>query len=288
MIIIDQQLGQISDSDVDKASFSQPQMHSFNYDEQTDQLLQRREQQILPDQDYASESVTADYNLDSESSFDIRKQNVRSNEELTYSLDGTTEQSENNIEYGEMTHKRNPTKYFDKVVDDSPMSTRFYTTLPNREAAEKLAALAAAGNINSHLIGQLQKQQKKNMQKDESMPLNHKNDDEDDVINYNKSQIDDDQQQKYNQLKSNQNSQQHHHSYKVQHDEKLPLQITVPDYAMSDNNQSDVKKDNTDIEYEYENEDGEIEEAQSTTLLDANTTSHDNDSHNEFGNRLRS
>ncbi|KYN40755.1 hypothetical protein ALC56_05066, partial [Trachymyrmex septentrionalis] len=290
--ILQQQLGQIPDSDADKASFSQPQMHSFNYDEQTDQLLQRRKQQILPDQDYASESVTADYNLDSESSFDIRKQNdnVRSNEELTYSLDGTTEQSENNIEYGEMTHKRNPTKYFDKVVDDSSMSTRFYTTLPNREAAEKLAALAAAGNINSRLIGQLRKQQQKNMQKDESMPLNHKNDDEGDVANYSKSQINDDQQQKYNQLKSNQNSQQHHHrqSYKVQHDEKLPLQITVPDYARSDNNQSNVKKDDIDIEYEYENEDGEIEDMRSATLLDANTTPHDNDSHIEFGNRLRS
>ncbi|KYN29451.1 hypothetical protein ALC57_01118 [Trachymyrmex cornetzi] len=291
--ILQQQLGQIPDSNA-VTSFSQSQIHSFNYDEQTDQFLQRREQQILPDQDYASESVKADYNIDSESSFDIRKQNdnVRSNEELTHSLDGTTEQSENNIEYGEMTHKRNPTKYFDKVVDDSPVSTRFYTTLPNREAAEKLAALAAAGNINSRFIGQLRKQQKKNMQKDESMPLNHKNDDEDDV-DYSKSQIDDDQQQKYNQLKSNQNSQQHHHrqSYKMQHNEKLPLQITVPDesdYATSNNNQSDVKKDDIDIEYEYENEDGEIEDMQSATLLDANTTSHNNDSHIEFGNRLRS
>ncbi|KYM96829.1 hypothetical protein ALC62_12621, partial [Cyphomyrmex costatus] len=299
--ILQQQFGQISESDA-VTSFSQPQMHSFNYDEQTDQLIQQREQQILSDRDYASKSVTADYNLNSESSFDIHNQNVRSNEELTYPIDGTTEQSENNkngtteqsennIEYGEIA-QRNLTKYFDKVANDSPISTRFYTTLPNREAAEKLAALAAAGNINSRLIGQLRKQQKKSMKKDESVPLNHKNDD-DDVVNYRKSQIDDDEQQKYNQLKSNQNSQQHHRrqSYKVQNDEKLPLQITVPDesdYATSDNNQSDIKKDDIDIEYEYENEDGEIEDTQSATLLDANTKSHDNDSPIEFGNRLRS
>jgi len=270
-------------------------MHSFNYDEQTNQLLQRRQQQILPDQDYASESVTADYNLEPESSIDIRKQNdnVRSNEKLTYPIEGTTEQSENNIEYGEMTHQRNPTKYFDKVADDNTMSTRFYTTLPNREAAEKLAALAAAGDINSRLIDQLRKQQKKDVQKDESIPFNHKNDNDDVVSQHNKSQIDD-QQQKYNQLKSNQNSQQHRHrqNYRVQNDEKLSLQITVPDesdYITSDVNQSDVKKDDIDIEYEYENEDGEIEESitQSAILLDVNmATSLDNDT--EFGSRLRS
>lgn len=271
-------------------------MHSFNYDEQTNQLLlQRRQQQILPDQDYASESATADYNLDPETSGDIRKQNnnVHFNEQLSYPIVGATEQSENNIEYGEMIHQRNPIKYFDKVIDDSAISTRFYTTLPNREAAEKLAALAAAGNINSRLIGQLRKQQKKDSQKDESMPLNHKTDDDDVVNQHSKSQIDDeDQQQKYNQPKSNQNSQhRRRQSYEVQNDEKLPLQITVldeSDYITSDDNQSDVKKDDIDIEYEYGNEDGEIEDTQSMTLLDANTTTLDNDSRIEFGSRLHS
>lgn len=275
-------------------------MHSFNYDEQTNQLLQRRQQQIFPDQDYASESVTADYNLDPESSdIDMREQSdneEHSNQELTYSLTGeqATEQAENNIEYGEMTHQRNPTEYLDKVADDNAISTRFYTTLPNREAAEKLAALAAAGNINSRLIGQLRKQQQKDMQRDEPIPVNHKNDDDDVVNEHSKSQIDVDRQQKYNQPKSNQNSQQpnRRQSYKVQNDEKLPLQIRVPDesdYITIDGNQSDVKKDDADIEYEYENEDGEIEDTQSTILLDANTTLRNNDSRIvEFGSRLRS
>lgn len=272
-------------------------MHSFNYDEQTNQLLQRRQQQIFPDQDYASESVTADYNLDPEPPIDMRKENdnVRSNEQLAYSIGntaGATVQSENNTGHGEMTYERNPTKYFDKVADDNAITTRFYTTLPNREAAEKLAALAAAGNINSHLIGQLREQQRKNMKKDEIMPLNHKNDDVE--SQHGKSQIDGDEQQEYKQPKSNQNSQQNRRrqSYRVQNDEKLPLQITVPDesdYMTSADNQSDVRKDDEDIEYEYENEEnGEIEDAQSATLLVANTTSHDNDSRIEFGSRLRS
>ncbi|XP_024877505.1 uncharacterized protein LOC112458234 [Temnothorax curvispinosus] len=310
-VLHQQQIDQALESEqLAATSFSQPQMHSFNYDEQTNQLQQRRQQQILPDQDYASESVTADYNLDPESSVDIRKQNdnVHSGEEVTYHPLGGAEQSENNIEYGEMIHQRNPTTYFDKVVDDNVISTRFYTTLPNREAAEKLAALAAAGNVNSRLIGQLRKQQKEDMRKDEAMPFNHKNDDGDDaVIQHGKmtrSQIDgeSDEQQNYNQpTKSDQNmkiSQQHRpHRQSVQNDdEKSPLQITVPDesdYVTSDNDQSNVGKDDIgDMEYEYENEneneDGEIKDVQSAILLDGKTTSHDNDSRIEFGSRLRS
>ena len=59
--------------------------------------------------------------------------------------------------------------------------TQFYTTLPNRETAEKLAALAAAGNANSQLIGRLRKhhqQENSNIlnlpQSDQPMPPNHK------------------------------------------------------------------------------------------------------------------
>ncbi|KAL6260027.1 hypothetical protein P5V15_009933 [Pogonomyrmex californicus] len=285
------QFGQTLEPDV-ATSFSQPQMHSFNYDEQTNQLQQRQQQQILLDQNYASESVTADYNLDSKSPLDIRKQNdnARSSEEFIYPIDGD-EQSENNIEYEETIDQRNPETYFDKVPHNV-ISTRFYTTLPNREAAEKLAALAAAGNVNSRLIGQLRKQEK-NMREDEPMPLNHKNDD---AITgqHVESQIDDDQRQEYNKSKSSQNSQQHHkQNHRVQSDEKLPLQITVSDesdYVMNNDDRSDVRKDDVvDMEYEYENEDGEIENTQSATLFNGKTTSRDNNFHiSEFGSRLHS
>lgn len=266
-------------------------MHSFNYDEQTNQLQHRQHQQILPDQDYASESVTADYNLDSVSSVDIRKENAHSDEELTYPI-RRAEQSENDIENEEMIHRRNPTMYFDKVANDNAMSSRFYTTLPNRETAEKLAALAAAGNVNSRLIGQLRKQQRKDMRKDEAMPLNHKNDDGDIIIQHGKTtQIDSDQ--KYNQPKSDQNMKisQQHRRHSVQNDEKSPLQITVPDVTNEDdqNNVTQRKDYIGAIEYEYEseteNEGGEIEDEQLATLLDEKTTSHDNDSRIEFGSR---
>ncbi|XP_012535975.1 uncharacterized protein LOC105836469 isoform X2 [Monomorium pharaonis] len=281
------QLGQALDQAV--TSFSQPQMHSFNYDEQNNQL-QRRQQQLLPDQDYASESITANYNHNSESSVHVRKQNDNShpNEEFTYPI-SDTKQSKNNIQYREINQQRNPTTYFDKVVNDNAISTRFYTILPNRETAEKLAALAAAGNVNSRLIGQLRKQEKETVQKEKSMPLNHKND-ENDVLNHrSKSQIDDYEHQKYNQPKLNQNSQQQQHNHRqnyIMQNEKLPLQITVPDesdYTMNvnDDNQNDVRKDDIDNEYEYESEDGQIKDMQSVTL-------DDNGPHIEFDSRLPS
>lgn len=255
-------------------------MHSFNYDEQANQLQQ---QQILPDQDYTSESVTADHDPGSESSIDTSKQNdVHVNEEFIYSIDGI-EQSENNIDNEEMTHQVNPATYFDKMADTSAISTKFYTTLPNREAAEKLAALAAAGHVNSRLINQLQKQQEENTQKN-PIPLNHKDDDD-----FENQQHDEDM---YNQQKSHRKSQQHDHrqqNFQVQNNGKLPLQITIPDekddYITSDEDQqSNTKRDNIDIEYEYE--DGEIEDPQSTISL--KTTSHNNNSYAEFGTRLYS
>lgn len=254
-------------------------MHSFNYDEQANQLQQ---QQILPDQDYTSESVTADYDPGSESSIDTRKQNdVHVNEEFIYSIDGI-EQSENNIDNEEMTHQVNQATYFDKMADTSAISTKFYTTLPNREAAEKLAALAAAGHVNSRLINQLQKQQEEDTRKN-PIPLNHK--DDDDLENQQHDE------HMYNQQESHRKSQQHDHrqNFKVQDNGKLPLQITIPDekddYITSDEDQqSNTKRDNIDIEYEYE--DGEIEDPQSTISL--KTTSHNNNSYAEFGTRLYS
>ncbi|RLU18788.1 hypothetical protein DMN91_009145 [Ooceraea biroi] len=106
-----------------------------------------------------------------------------------YMSDGI-EKSENNIEYENINYQKNPVTYFDRMTDGNVSPTKFYTILPNRETAEKLAALAAAGNVNSRLMGQLQRQQHKNTQKD-LMPLNHKNVDDD----TNKQQVDVDRQQ---------------------------------------------------------------------------------------------
>lgn len=267
-------------------------MHSFNYEEQANQLQQQQQQQqrILLEQDYASGSVTADYNLDPESSMDARKQNgdVRAEEEFTYPIDGV-EQSENNIEYEGANYPRGPTSYSKKTGNDGgAIATTFYTTLPNKEAAEKLAALAAAGNVNSRLIGQLRKQQQENMQSDESMPPNHKSED-----NANQqTRTDGDQLQRYNQYKYQKNQQQYRkQNYKLQNDEKLPLQITVPEEEeyVTDDQLSDIKKDNVDnVEYEYEGEDGDEESQDSAASFNGQVMPPDNDSRVEFGSRLRS
>jgi len=288
--MLQQQLGQILQPDA-APSFSQPQMHSFNYNEQDQmqQQQQQQQQQLLLDQNYAPKSVTTDYNLEPVSLLGVHKENnnVHANEDFTY-LKNAAEQSENNIDYEEAI--QNSTMYFNKVPDTNVISTNFYTTLPNREAAEKLAALAAAGNVNSHLIDQLRKQQEKDTQKEQndSMPSNHKNSDND----VSQQQTDGDQQQKNGQLSSYKSQQQQQHSrqsYTMQ-DRERPLQITVPnedDYTMSDDDQqSDIRRDSADMEYEYENEDGEIEDSPSVTLSD-DRLPYDNNSHVEFGSRLR-
>lgn len=180
-----QRLGQMFQPDT-VVSFSQPQLHSFNYDKQ-DQM-QQQQQQILLDQNYALKNVTTDYNLEP---VDIHKENnMHTNEEFTY-FKNEVKQSENNINYEEAI--QNSTMYFNKMLNNNIISTNFYTTLPNREAAEKLAALAAAGNVNNLLIGQLRKQQRK----DNPIPSNHKNSDDD--VNRQQTDNDNDQQQTNNQ-----------------------------------------------------------------------------------------
>lgn len=60
------------------------------------------------------------------------------------------------------------------VRDHHGMPSQYYTTLPNRETAEKLAALAAAGNVNSHLIGHLKKHHEHDFQSDQTIASNQK------------------------------------------------------------------------------------------------------------------
>ncbi|KAG7190870.1 hypothetical protein KM043_006931 [Ampulex compressa] len=194
--MLQQQLGQYFQP-AGVTSFSQPQMHSFNYDEQANKELQQQQQQqqhqlqqqqqqqqqqqFLLDQNYALGKVAQDYNIAADAPVDsIQDDNSNPNEDYAYTADGA-EQAENNIDYEETNLQRGQSTYFNKVVNDGAVSTQFYTTLPNREAAEKLAALAAAGNVNSQLIGQLRKQQQQQQQEsqqgDEPMPANHKDED---------------------------------------------------------------------------------------------------------------
>lgn len=287
-------------------NFPHPQMQSFNYDEQANQQLQQQ-QQALFDRNYVPESAISDYNLDSAESSSDAQNDVH--EELPYPT-SEIEQLGNNIE-PEKIHRETPiATYFNKADDNNGISTNFYTVLPSKEAAEKLAVLAAAGNINSYLIEQLRKQQQeKDAQRNNQMPFNHKNDenddngesdgdndgddnDDNDNDNINDQQIKNDQQWKYDLRKI-----QHDHqnqSYEIQQDnEKLPLQITVSDKEthVTSNDTMQMAGRDTEVEYEYEYESEENGENKDgsyvASLSDGKTFSHAN-SHKEFGARLRS
>lgn len=110
--LLQQQLGQYFQTDVNGVTrFSQPQMHSFNYDEQAN----KNQQQILIGQNYGSGKVTADYNLEPESSDDTIKNIVRPNEELNYPPE-VSEQQENNIEFEQTLNQKGQTTHFQKVI----------------------------------------------------------------------------------------------------------------------------------------------------------------------------
>ncbi|XP_026669314.1 myb-like protein Q [Ceratina calcarata] len=262
--ILQQQLGQFFQPGM--TGFSQPQMQSFNYDEQDNkeqqqqqqqQQQQHQQQQVVFDQEYAGR-VNTNYNVDAADQEDEEAAaGLQQNEDLAYIAD---EQLENNIDYDQANDQKDQSTYFDKVVNDDGMSTQFYTTLPNREAAEKLAALAAAGNVNSQLIGQLRKQQQRQQQQqqqenEDAMPPNHKNEDQGNY--YRRSQQE--QQKEFNRQRQ-------------EYSDKRPLRIMVPDETDDYEPQNDEAKENGETEYEYENDEP-----------DAGGSRSEN---NEFGTRL--
>lgn len=297
--ILQQQLGQFFQP-TSVTGFSQPQMQSFNYDEQDNK--EQQQQQVLFNQDYIAGRVNTNYNVGPETSInDEESAGLQQNEDLTYISDGN-EQLENNIEYEENNDQKDQTTYFNKVANDDGISTQFYTTLPNREAAEKLAALAAAGNVNSQLIGQLRKQQQQqeNIQSEETIPPNHKNEEyktneriNNDRYNqkYYQGHVQNRQKQQYSQQKHEQlqyeerqkeYDRQQNHQQNI-YNNKRPLRIMVPDENDYSNTepQNDEKKENTEIEYEYENDEADIGNSQSFD----ERSSYDQ-SNPEFGSRL--
>jgi len=230
-------------------------MDSFNYNGQSNKL-QQPQQKTLINQNYVSKDMINDeenYNLESKENERqslmkiLENIKVYDNKKIMYSTNRT---EQNNSEYGKIKYQKNPTMYFDRMADNIDR-TKFYTILPNKETAEKLAALAAAGNINSRLIGRLRKQQQKNVQKDQ-ISSNFKNTDDDGT---NEQQIDHDQQRShyknYNHLKKN---------YNIKDNEKLPLQIIVLDDYIASNDQENNTRENMHVEYEYEIEDDEVQE----------------------------
>ena len=244
--ILQQQLSQLFTPTGGVTGFSQPQMHSFNYDEQANKKAQRqqqqqKQQQILVGQDYASGRVTADYTLDPEVAGNVPSSNTHAdninNKEVGYRASEASDQAENHIEYEESGNQKGQNTYFNQVGGEDSIATQFYTTLPNKDTAEKLAALAAAGNVNSHLIGQLRKQQQKQQQQlqekeqqedleqsDQPVPLNHKGGE----YEVNEQQVEDlpydlqEQQQHYNDQQQRQydDQQQRYDEQQEQYDQQ--------------------------------------------------------------------
>lgn len=271
-------------------------MQSFNYNEQ-DNKEQQQQQQILFNQDYVAGKVNTNYNVEAEASVeDQDANNLQQNEDLGYIADGS-EQLENNIEYDESRDQSSQTTYFDKVSNDDGLSSQFYTTLPNREAAEKLAALAAAGNVNSQLIGQLRKQQQQEtVASEEAMPPNHKHEDQqindDDHYDHkyqdrtqNRQKQRNSQQEEQYEEQKEYDRQQHRQRQSNVHSDKRPLRIMVPDEnKYSDTEpQSDEAKENLEVEYEYENDETDTTNSQPNSSFDGRSYEQ---SKAEFGSRL--
>ncbi|XP_033212625.1 putative uncharacterized protein DDB_G0288537 [Belonocnema kinseyi] len=316
--ILQQQLGQFFQTDANGVTrFSQPQMHSFNYDEQANKKKnQRPQQQILIGQDYGSGRVTADYNLEPEAAGTGDANSVlRTNEEFNYPAE-LSDQQENNIEYEQTLNQRGQSTYYNKVNNPSSVSSQFYTTLPNREAAEKLAALAAAGNVNSHLIGQLKKQQE--FQQDEPVPENHKDESyreneqrEGEGESYDQQQRFEDkfkqtyQQQKFReqQIRQEQENEEYEKRYRQQQryqqprqnnnqedeDDKHPLRIMVPDnneeYEENKEKSKSGEKVAVNEDYEYEND--EPENPDNLNKPTSDEASYEQSAGAEFGTRLK-
>ena len=81
------------------------------------------------------------------------------NEEETYDDNtATNPENENNPEDYEENHDNsnpNEAESSTSYGGSGALATSYYTTLPNREAAETLATLAAAGNVNSNLLSHI-------------------------------------------------------------------------------------------------------------------------------------
>ncbi|XP_076278674.1 uncharacterized protein LOC143208282 isoform X2 [Lasioglossum baleicum] len=287
--ILQQQLGQFFQP-TGVTGFSQPQMQSFNYEEQDNK--ERQQQQVLLNQDYVAGRVNTNYNVGSEAAAEEPEGNNQGNDDISYIAE-SSEPVENNIEYDDMNDQAPQATYFNKAVHNNN-----YATLPNRDAAETLAALAAAGNVNSQLIGKLQKQQQQQQQEatqnDEAIPSNHKLEDYDtnQQINENYDQKSDQdrlrnrqkqrlQEQQYEE-RQEYDKQQHRQRQTSVYNNKRPLRIMVPDENEYNNGepQNDNVQENPDGEFEYEDDDGDVTNSQTN----GNRTS--NQSSSEFGSRL--
>lgn len=97
------------------------------------------------------------------------KSNAVTEEDTYYDDTVTNQDNENSQEdYEESNNNasQNEGGSSTSYVSNGPLATSYYSTLPNREAAETLATLAAAGNINSNLVNHI-----RNVEDQSSTPI---------------------------------------------------------------------------------------------------------------------
>lgn len=143
-------LNQIQDVPESIKNNFKPQFHTFNYDEQS-------RQNAVPSE-FAQSRVTGDYQIEQETSENNPTISVQSpNEALAqtqyvqqYFANNDDNVNENVVE--DETDKE-ATRILSQLASNGDVSPNmFYTSLPNRETAETLASLQAAGNVNSNLM----------------------------------------------------------------------------------------------------------------------------------------
>lgn len=97
------------------------------------------------------------------------KSNTVPEEDTYYDNTATNPDNGNNQEDYEENHNnvnQNEDESSTSYISNGPLATSYYSTLPNREAAETLATLAAAGNINSNLVNHI-----RNVENQSSTPI---------------------------------------------------------------------------------------------------------------------
>lgn len=148
-----------------KKEFS-PEYQTFNYEEQyqggSRQQDNYRGNYQEPEESENAPSVTVirktpestvtSFEGEFETQKDYEQKASSVTEEDSYYDNTATKVDDGNIQ--EDYEENNEASPYYSEVDggNSAIATSYYTTLPNREAAETLATLAAAGNINSNLV----------------------------------------------------------------------------------------------------------------------------------------
>ncbi|RZC35469.1 hypothetical protein BDFB_000520 [Asbolus verrucosus] len=125
----------------DKIS-NQPEYHSFNYEEQSQDYSNKNVKKKE-----LSSLVTAGYNLEPVESLLLARNNPidsLAQSQYVQNYFDTRDENANNVE-----PDARPSQ---EAVKNRSESSGFYVSLPNKEAADTLASLQAAGKINSNLM----------------------------------------------------------------------------------------------------------------------------------------